>query len=414
MSYGDFMRLASQAGLSSVPIGATLRNGATRCRHSYLGGATTSANKQLYGRYLHVWHGDSVSAIRFKDANWYANNVGEYPGLGAMTITRAIEYPIGTNNLIQVTWGGRTSGTLPVPTGGGQEVVSDLMSLNQVLPRGAMFAERVFLSAPSGIIAATNCTMPGEFTYFAASGVSDLTMQVSQPAPVAANTVGYFPVAIEGWSSRPSVALCGDSRMAGTGDDPTQSVLGGIGEFGRALDAALPYLNMGCASDKLSSFIASHAYRAALANSSSFTHVHFNLGINDINSAVSASTMQGYIQTIAGYFPTKRVSWNTIAPNPTSTDGNKTEANSTANSNDAARVALNATLRTQPPPYGLATVFDTAAVLESSTKSGVFKATDTAPAGLYPGVLTADLLHESPAGYALLASSGAINPARFN
>ncbi len=233
-------------------------------------------------------------------------------------------------------------------------------------------------------------------------------------SPVATGTA-FFPTAVLAQSNVPSVVLYGDSRCAGSFDNPALNIgYSGIGEVARSLDARLPYCNVGCGSDRASYFNAPLAgtvgspLRMSLAPY--HTHAHVEYGTNDLTAGTLTSLqLQAQLQTLwnacvgvvgaAGV--ALKVSQSTISPVTTSTDSWATTANQTLAPSNGARVTTNNWIRQTPAP--LWHYFDVADAIESARDSGKWKA---------PGIST-DGTHETPVGYRTIADLVAIDSTLF-
>ena len=172
------------------------------------------------------------------------------------------------------------------------------------------------------------------------------------------------------------------------------------------LDYAVPYTNVGCESDTIQQFVASHTLRAALA--ADHQYVHFQYGINDITAGRTAATIEGQLTTAYGYFPTWKVSQSTIPPKTSSSDSWATATNQTVDSFNGTRTALNDWIRTKPSP--LWQYFEVADVMETARNSGIWKNVGD---GSATAAMTGDGTHETPYAYNLVKYSGAINTALF-
>jgi hypothetical protein len=404
----------------------TLRNIATRCRHNYQ--TWTTAAYGITGVSEHINQGSTVTGVKVKYGNWYANNVGEFTtwtNAGSITYSVSIEYPIGTFTLCE--WGTQTgtprahSAVCPL----GQNVVSDSMPVT--IPHGAKFKLHVYMISTAGTaiifpVSMSAISGPNDTTaYWSAALANDpAALAVAGTTTGSAGTGSNFacyPLAVLGMSNVPSVMCIGDSRLGGYNDSAAVTLaaapntnLGywGVGEIGRSLDYALPYANFGCPTDTALTFSTTHTLRAALQ--SDHTHVHCEYGINDIvGGAKSFSQVQGYLNTIYALFPTKKVSQSTISPKSTSTDSFATSTNQTTDASNGQRTALNDWIRTTPAP--LVMYFDVADAVESSRNSGLWRS--VGDGSVTAAMCAADGLHETPYGYNYIRQYGAINTALF-
>lgn len=402
----------------------TWRNIATRCRHNYQ--TWTTAGYALLAVSEHINQGSSVSSVKLKYGNWYANNVQEYTTwttAGAVTYYAAIEYPAGTYTPVE--WATQT-GTLHARGANcalGSNVTSDACPVP--IPRGAKFKVHVMLVSTSGsaIVFPVSASSVGggsdAVTYAAAALTIDPLETVMGGATTGFASTGsnfsIYPLSILGQSTVPSVILYGDSRLSGRNDSnaTTQATapytnIGywGVGEIARTLDYALPYANIGCESDTILNFTTGHALRAALA--ADHQYVHFEYGINDITAGRTASTIEGQLTTAYGYFPSQKISQSTIPPKTTSTDSWATAVNQTVDAFNSTRTAINDWIRTKPSP--LWEYFEVADLMETARDSGIWKNVGD---GSAPVAMTGDGLHETPYAYNLIKLSGNINTTLF-
>lgn len=337
-----------------------------------------------------------VTAVKLLFPNFYIDGLSNASGFaetvpgGAATISAAIEYPAGTYT--QVLFSGSANGTIP----NGGTLLSDSVSIT--IPDNAMFWIRSYFRNASGIVfeaggGAENTPGIQEYVNFLEgfdyNVAFDNTMGGAYDGVAVAN-VNFRPLAILSDITQPSVLIIGDSR--GHGHSDAQNASGDYGEIARSIGGSYGYTNWSTGSYAASNVVASHTNLAAIKDY--FSHVICQLGINDIGvEGASAATTLARLQSIWGYFSGKVIGQSTIVPAVTSNVDN------TPRAYNAARVALNDLLRASPA--GLDMLFELADVLEASRNSGTFGSLSN----------TADGVHESPAGYALLQSSGAINPA---
>lgn len=301
---------------------------------------------------------------------------------GTETVTASIEYPLGT--LTQVKFSGVAAGTAASLA----VLVSDQTVVS--IPTNTQFWDRNYQVNPAGIIynGQQNAAL-GDRLMAAASGIPDLTTSGTVSNDIPGFSVP--PTAIIATTQRQSYCLVGTSRTFGTGDTVDGS--GDIGLQGRSIGPGSPYINMGIASDQAAAYVLSHAVRVALANDYCTTII-VELGINDDQSQLA--TLEANLQSIWGYFPTKRVYAVTTAPYTTSTDSFATTVNQTVAVNFSP---LNDYVTPKPAP--LFGVFDVAPVLGLN---GKWRVNGTA------NYLTADGIHPMQAGYLLVQSSGQMSP----
>ena len=369
----------------------------------------STTNKQANARTVHIAR-DTISSLKIELCNWcwLRSGVGpETAGGGNITYSASIEYPAGT--FTQVLW----SGAATKVVASNAVALSDAVNVN--IPNGTTFWVRTYANAVTAIVFTEGNTgyeqrnlAGGEAYEYAASGITDKTMGGTIVDVGAAAAPIFRPTAIVAQTRNPSVLILGDSRDWGFTD--THDSSGDLGDIARSIGPAYGYINAACAGDTLSAFITAHTQRAALQQYVS--HVVFGDPINALRSGgsgqnQSAATTLGQLQTILGYFPTKRcLTTTTGGPNTTSTDSWATVANQTINANNAEIAAYNTAIRA-----GVANsvgYFDIMSAVESSSASGKWWVTGVASA------TTTDGLHSTQAGYLRIKNSGAIDPNRIS
>lgn len=425
VSFGDFKKLAKLANLgssggSSTPSGQTVRNIATRCRNNYQTFAT--AARGIRSRTYHINMGDDIQSsdgIQVVVANWLANNIGETATSVTSTEYISIEYPIGIFTI--ATWSNVTgvASSQSAPCPGGQEIKTDFIKV--AIPKGAGFFVNHIATYPSAInppVSSTGTTSlaePAVSYYWTDAQLTALTTDIRafltgttlSGGQTTGGAFAQFPVAILGKSSVPSVIIYGDSRASGRSDGTAATAAcdfgyWGIGEIARSIGHALPYTNFGCETDTIQNFNAQHTFRARIAQYHQY--VHFEYGINDLTAGRTAAVISAALASAYALFPSQKVSQSTIPPVTTSTDVWVTTANQTVVASNPQRTALNDIIRTKPAP--LWNYFEIADVFETSRNSGIWNI-------LNGQALTGDGTHETPIGYQLIQTSGAINTALF-
>lgn len=375
---------------------------ATKCRIPV---NRSTSNLQANARTHHVAR-EHISSLKIELPNWYWTRGGtltEANGGGNITYTASIEYPAGT--FTQVKWSGATS----VVVASGNSALSDFVTVS--IPNGDSFWVRSYAVAATAIVFTDgNSGFPqrdganGEVYEYAASGITDKTMGGTIVDNGAATAPIFSPTAIVSNTVRPSVLIIGDSRDWGFND--TYDSSGDLGDLARSIGPTWGYINAGCAGDTFSGFITAHTKRVALATYVS--HVIIGDAINGLRAGGSgqnktAATVLGELQTVLGYFSTKRCYTSTCGgPNSTSTDNFATTANQTVNTNSAQITAYNDAIRA-----GVANsvgFFEIADQVESARNSGKWWVTGVANA------TTADGLHSIQSGYLRIKNSAAIDP----
>jgi hypothetical protein len=383
---------------SSVGLGATLRNIATRCT---IPGFTSTSNTSLFSRTAHINRSDATTGFQPVFANWYATYQGEFTGYASYVVSSALEYPAGTYT--RLTFSGANSVTIPA----GTNVVADACAV--VVPEGARFWIRTLVNCPTGIFTVngpavdTNQQVSGDQNLASATAIAtDYT--VNAYVGSGAQTSMYPPVAILATSSKASVIAYGDSRLAGLKDAQggTNGGYGGFGEITRGYDPYTAYCNVGCPTDTAAKFVTAHTLRAALKQY--HTHVHIQYGINDLNAGTTAAALETSLVTICGYFTGMKISANTLSPQCTSTDAFATQANQTQFAAAAQRQLHNTWLRGTTHPFGI--VFDISDIVEYH-RSGNWLSPDVDPRIISP--ITFEGTHFSPWGYLFAQKSGAVD-----
>jgi hypothetical protein len=347
---------------------------------------------------------DDVQSFQVVYPNWIAvtsSNEGE-TGIGALTLTAALEYPIGT--FTRITFGGAGGASAP----SGAQIISDPVKV--AIKKGATFRLRYFYSNPGGIL--FDCRQgPGELMCFGTSGLTDMTMGGTPSGGSGGGSGGvggaggsqysYRPVAIVGLTTRKAILAIGDSRFVGfpalaAGVQDVQSdVFGGLGVFERSFCRGEAGCVLAARGGELASdFLAGHANRLALAAYCDIVVGEY--GLNDLFEGASQATAESRISAIAALFPGKPVYWTTILPDTTSTDAWATTGNQTKTlgANDAYRTGLNDDLRAGAIS-GLSGFIELADVVESARDSGLW----------VPGC-TSDGIHANQAGCEAIRKAG--------
>lgn len=364
---------------SLAAIGArapALRACATRCSAP---DASNPGFTLLSGWTQHMMT-DDVPSFQVVYPNWIANSQssqsqGGEIGLGALTLTAALEYPIGT--FTRITFGGVASASIV----SGSQAISD--SVKVAIKKGATFRLRYFYQNAGGIIF-DNRQSPGETTCFGTSGLTDVTMGGTPSGGSGGGSGGvngsgspysYRPVAIIGLTTRKAILAIGDSRFTGSGvnsTDQQSDAFGGLGMFERSFcRGESAYVLASKASESAANFLVGYANRVALAAYCDI--IVGGYGVNDFVEGAQKATVESRIASIAALFPGKPVYWTTIATETNSTDSWATTANQTKTlgANDSYRTGLNDDLRSGSIA-GLAGFVELADVVESARNSGLW------------------------------------------
>ena len=354
--------------------------------------SSTTGNKQMMTRSPH-WARDNIYSLQLVYANWYMTGspVAETVGQGPIDIQAAIEYPEGT--ITRVKFSGENQGLIPV----GENLITD--ELPVVIPYGAKFWVRTWYNCAAGLI----------YNNYAA-GFNEAVFGVTTPnlvmgGAVASSAQTYTPVAIIGMTSRPSVAIIGDSRVIGTGDTRDGSL--NRGPYARAIGPALPYINMGVSGARLVTIVDGDlGKRLDLMNYCS--HIICALGYNDLaTGGASAATVHTQLQTLYGMFPAGKPVWQaTIEPGMvTSTDSYVTAANQTINSGaNTRRNDFNLGLRSGIE--GIQGVLEMCIPLEDQSNPGKWYVEGSS-------ALTADGTHANRRGVLRQVALSGLNPSYF-
>lgn len=347
---------------------------------------------------------DNITKLQVGYAAWAPAG----PGADALptqnsTLTGSVEFPVGV--LHQLTWGGNATVTVTP----GVTLFSDPLTVT--IPFGAKFFLRRYSVAVSVAIvniATAPFTLPHGFTSQTiaddangdAVNYNPVDQTMSGTVTSTDTTAFAPPCAIIATTTRPSVALIGDSITNGY-LDVVQPNEGMCGIVQRAVCKEYASVNLGTNADTIQSFITGTNGARRLGLAGYCSHVITQLGINDLLNGNSAAQIEANLAVLWAMFGTKPVFQTTITPSTTSTDNWATTVNQTPASYSAARLALNTFLRTVPSP--LTGIFDVCSTFESALNSGLWAAPNW----------TVDGIHPTTTGYELISQSGNINPTRF-
>jgi lysophospholipase L1-like esterase len=253
---------------------------------------------------------------------WDSNEVNQP---GSTLIAVAIEWTNG-GPLVPVTFQGGS--TLPLSQGGGVNFVSDAVAnqaqvgqqfwvwIAQYNPDGIIFRDRTLGlgDGPNGegwlydinpnifiygFADPSSPLYPMKWANFFATGKNAYgTILNSVP-----NQYTFRPLAILGVTTKPTVALIGDSRGAGLGDDYRDGS-GFVGNMERAIGPNFAYLQLSRGGEFATAMTSNGARRLQLASLCS--HAVENLGGNDILGGVSYKTL----------YPYKYLFWNQLSKPP--------------------------------------------------------------------------------------------------
>ena len=372
----------TKAGIWSL---TTPYEGQVATRVSMFEKKSSAGLTQVMSRKYHYAR-DTLSSIKLIFPNFYDGDAG----IGASaSVTASVEYPAGT--FTQVLFSGSATGTIP----DGDYLVSDAVSVS--IPDGAKFYTRVFQSCASGFPYSEiqGDTTGGDITAWAISGLADKTMSNPMPAN-AVERYCYGPIGIVGMTTRPSVAIIGDSRQSGYSDIANDST-GNIGEVARSIGESLAYMQLGNTGESAQGFLLNASKRSLLI--SYCTNIISNFGVNSVFGGVTASTAFTQIKDLQGMF-CKRFGQLTIPTETTSTDSFATLDNQTPVSGEAECLALNTLIRNGSSGFNY--VFDI---------EGVVNDVNTGGNRAWIATYTTDGVHETNTANVAIKNSGIINPA---
>lgn len=285
-----------------APYAQKLLNVATRCAFNYTV-AGASSTTQL--RTFHIAQ-DNISTIQVDYQNaLLSGGLVEVGTGGALGISCGVEYPLNTTTT-PLLWSGSANGSIPNLS----TLRSDALTLPTMIPKGAKFALRPFVTYGAG-------GMP--FSGQQANGLGDqinfggATNQSAATGNISNNqSVTFLPSAIVGMTSNVVLGLLGDSITFGLGDQ-ANATTGDNGIFARLYGPLYAYVKSGCPGDGVNAFLASHAIRLAMLKNNCNT-ILCNYGINDMNGGFTAAQVQANLITLRALFPGLRFYQATYAP----------------------------------------------------------------------------------------------------
>jgi hypothetical protein len=384
-------------GFSSPPANLPAAYLGVVANGTLLPGASNTTNKQ-YNCWIEHRAADAIAAISLVYANWYgAAGTGETGLGGSLTVSASVEYPIGSGNIVQMTFGGASSFAIADKA----QAVSDLKQLGYTIPKGARFRTRTFTTSATGLLYSSQ--YDGSF---ARSEVPNPAVDKTMSGTVTAASAGvgvsaYGPIAILGMTSRVSTVIVGDSISAGFLDVLDDLSCGDRGSIARSISPAFGAANLAVGGEYFASLLgAGGVNRRSLLQYAS--HIICGYSVNDFRNGQTAAQVLASAAALIALGPTKKFFFTTCTPNTTSTDSWATEANQSLPAWEAQKITYNKAVRGVLP--GASGFFDIAGAVESSLDSGKW--------GLSRGaVMTADGLHPTPAAYRNIRASGVINPA---
>ena len=355
-------------------LGLTIGVVGNRC--SIPTGHTSASNAQMMARTKHTAM-DSLTKLQVAYANFWADvGVESTPG-ASTTYTAGIEYPIGT--ITPVTFSGANSGV----AADGAIITSDWV--NVTIPRGATFFVRTWMSNSTGVVWVARRGLANQAGVVPTSGewitigatTTDYT-KVATNVNNGSTSNSFVPLAILGYTKRPSFLLVGDSRSSPTATNETiPNSVGATGEMERSIAKMYGSINASDPGESLLN-VSTTSFTRRLPLATWCTHVIIDLGINDFTAAKTSAQVLTYLNTFCDSLPGKSIFACTVSPKSASTDSWATTVNQTADAtSNANRIAFNDILRTNPPPKISAT-FDVADQTESSRNSGLWRVNGSA------------------------------------
>lgn len=334
MGGGSGYTTNQQFAATTAPIIPTTGLVANRFQ-AYTTTATIAADFTF--RREHYSHPDgSITDIRTVDGSWYFNTSFVAANAPATFVfKRYIEYPADVFH--QVTWvevGGSTTLSLAPGVGARKSdvILSSVTGLPLVIPAGTKFWERtVKTNASSSLVLAQLPANANVIGVDDGTSASDLGNSGTINPSAGVNTFGAL--AMEGTinaTNARSFVIASDSLGFGTGDTTSVGAKGGSGWIARLLDIyGYPYVKLARGSQQSNEFTTGTKH-IDLINALSFSDAIVTHGLNDLSLGSRAvADILTSLQTIYGYFSTKRVYRTTLNPRTTSTDSWATTANQT-------------------------------------------------------------------------------------
>lgn len=308
----------------------------------------------------------------------------EIAGPNPITIEAALETitPVG---FVTVTFGGAPTYTIQP----GGFVISDPIPLDFAANGQAWLRTGLTVTAGQSWPRTSMFAITGESMYES----TEATSQVQATGAMVARTTGvtggggYIPLAITGVASKPlvSVALVGDSIMAGTVGDGSDNTNGLRGMYARGLKlddgSIIPYTLLARASEKAEYNVNVKGYRRRMALNYA-THAIINFGTNDIAGGASLATTQGYLTEMWAGMKSRNIKVYQALILPRTNAGNTAPvANFTVGS---IRDQLNTWIRAQVAAGVIDGLIDTNAIAESTVTPGLWANSAWTTDGTHP------------------------------
>lgn len=292
---------------------------------------------------------DDITRLKVIDYNGSLNT----PNSFSVTVTRVVEYPIGTLNVFK--YSGNNSGTF---SGGFYE--TDWLPIK--IPKGAKYY--VSQSCDYGSTSASSYYTTYAVQYFGTSPMdsneffnwsnspiaNDITTNPTTGTQVGTGGGRAFssPFAIVSDTSRPSFLIAGDSKQGvGASYDIQPTFQSAVGECARWINKNFASINCGAVGEQMQN-VAASAFTVRLNARNYVSNVISNYGINDfLNSRTSVQVIAD-MKTFRAMFPNKTFHQTTVTPDVTSTDGFQTLSNQTPSAANTERNNFNTALRKNP------------------------------------------------------------------
>jgi lysophospholipase L1-like esterase len=388
-------------------VAPVMRVAATRARSIT---NIAAANRQVMARSAHVASSD-ITALKIAVGNFRLKESvsNEQTGFGAATITASVEYPAGTFTQILF------SGSASLSLADGSLSISDLTAtLPTMIPSGATFWIRQYwVCATATPYNLWSNTAMGDLVHAVPSGNTDMTMGGTIPSD---GPYSLPPLAIMAMTTGKSVCGIGDSKTHGqndTAESATASGPGLRGEIFRSFPTSYPFVNLSTGGLQARQWSTQAIERAKLFPY--FSHFIINLGRNDLwqfhDSVANITTnLQSIVNGVLAASPTAKITLCTQTHASSSTDSWATTVNQTVTStaDNGRRSTINAAIRAGTLLTGINNgYFEISDLVETARDSSIWPANGTA------NYATSDGIHESPAYYGVVQSSGVIDMTRF-
>jgi hypothetical protein len=356
-------------GLPSEDTNTSLRQVATGSKVPWVRDTT---NKSRMSRTMHFAR-DQITSLRLAWANWYVASFDTptdgtewTQGTNSTTIEASIEYPAGTFKRVYF-HGGSTVGTIRA----GTTLLSDEVKVN--IPNGAQFWVRNLQNNPDGV------SRPAGIPMGSLNNSTTSTTNLVMSGSVTGNAgYGVTPLAILGYSTKPVIAIVGDSIFNGEAGTIADRLYTGIE---RLVGPSYAFINLATSGDRANYVAATSngtpskfAKRGAMLQYC--THVIGNHGVNDFTASRTAAQVATDLATFYGfsYFTGKPIFHATITPKTATTSESDytTDEGQNTHSTNAERVAFNVALRNGDMSAWCSNILDMEKFTQSPTKTGVW------------------------------------------